>query len=531
MNNIRKLFLSAYLFLLFGLSAQQIITTQQVQNVMFKASRYMVEEVSTQGGYVWYYLPDFSRRWGEMEAYSSMIWLQNPGTISMGHLFLDAYKTTKNDFYYQSACKVANAIIKGQLDEGGWNYMVDFAGDESIQKWYKTIGKNGWRLEEFQYYYGNATFDDDVSSEAARFLLRIYLEKQDASFKPALSKAINFILQSQYPIGAWPQRFPLRYDFENKGHPDYTSYYTFNDNVIWENIQFLIQCYQSLGDKRYLEPILRGMKFYVLSQDSCGAWGQQLTTDMKVSGARTYEPAAYLPQTTCENALLLLKFYQFTGDTVFLHAVPKAIEWLENAALPEDKIEGERTHPTFVDIKTNQPLYLHRKGSNTKYGLYYMDDKDDHLLAHYYGKARIPLQTLKEEYSRISSLNKKELTLHSPLILKKDTRNIYYELTGFKKKDAVSEEMVLKIVKALDSKNRWLTTRAMISHPYIGEGKSQELTDKYDCTMVGDETDTSPYRDTTSQQYISTREYIRNMKILIRFLGASNSSPNQQKQK
>jgi hypothetical protein len=52
--------------------------------------------------------------------------------------------------------------------------MIDFAGDRSLKEWYNTIGANGWRLEEFQHYYGNDTYDDDVTSDAARFLLRMY---------------------------------------------------------------------------------------------------------------------------------------------------------------------------------------------------------------------------------------------------------------------------------------------------------------------------------------------------------------------
>ncbi len=168
---------------------------------MLEATRYMVEKVSTNGGYVWYYLPDLSRRWGEMEAYKTMIWLQHPGTISMGHLFIEAYQATGDDYYYQSARKAANALIWGQSQEGGWNYLIDFAGDRSLKAWYNTIGKNGWRLEEFQHYYGNATFDDDITSDAARFLLRMYLEKFDPAYKPPLDKAIHFILESQYPDG------------------------------------------------------------------------------------------------------------------------------------------------------------------------------------------------------------------------------------------------------------------------------------------------------------------------------------------
>src|SRR5581483_995235 len=173
--------------------AQHEPLSQQAEQAMFRATRYMADSVSTNGGYVWYYLPDLSRRWGEMEAYKTMIWVQD-GTVSVGHTLLDAYDVTGNEYFYQQAERAGAAMIWGQNREGGWNYMIDFAGDRSLKKWYSTIGKNGCRLEEFQHYYGNSTYDDDVSSDAARLLLRLYLEKLDPKYKPALDKAIDFIL-------------------------------------------------------------------------------------------------------------------------------------------------------------------------------------------------------------------------------------------------------------------------------------------------------------------------------------------------
>ncbi|WNH10436.1 pectate lyase [Thalassobellus suaedae] len=204
-------YLLLFIILIVGLKleAQEKTSKEQVLETMFKATEFMVEKASTNGGYVWYYMPDFSRQWGEMEAYKTMIWMQGAGTIGMGHLFLDAYRATKNEYYYEAAQKAAAAVIWGQSHEGGWNYMVDFAGDRSLKQWYNTIGKNGWRLEEFQHYYGNSTFDDDVTTDATRFLLRMYLEKMDPSYKPALDKAINFILISQYPNGGWYSKVPF----------------------------------------------------------------------------------------------------------------------------------------------------------------------------------------------------------------------------------------------------------------------------------------------------------------------------------
>ncbi|MBD0823749.1 pectate lyase [Aestuariibaculum marinum] len=504
------------------LNSQNRINPNLVLEAMLEATKYMVEEVSYNGGYVWYYLPDFSRQWGEMEAYKTMVWLQHPGTISMGHLFLDAYRVTKDEYYYSAAEKAASALIWGQSHEGGWNYMIDFAGDRSLKQWYNTIGKNGWRLEEFQHYYGNSTFDDDVTSDAARFLMRMYLEKMDPKYKPAIDKAIGFVLKSQYPNGGWPQRYPYVKGFETDKFPDYTPFYTFNDDVIWENIHFLMQCYLVLGEERFLEPIYRGMNFYKISQDEIGAWGQQLDMNMKTASARTYEPAAFLPRTTCENALLLIKFYKLTGDKMFLGGVPKAISWLEQIKLSENKVEGHRTHPTFLDAKTNKPIYVHRRGSNVVNGEYYMDENDSNLLSHYYGKAFVQLDYLKDEYQKVLKLSEAEIAQNSPLKPKQfqdsQTPQRYYDLNRYVYGFEVDEKQVSEVLSELDDANRWLTTRAYISNPYIGDPEYTIPTDEFATTRVGDEYDTSPYPNKTNQLFISTGTYIRNMKILIGYL-------------
>ena len=180
-----------------------------ILDTMKRAARFMSEEAAVEGGYVWQYLPDFSRRWGELEANPTMIWVQPPGTATVGHLFLDAYHATGDEFYYEAAKKAADALIKGQHPLGGWNYVIDTAGEESLKQWYGTVAANAWRLEEFHHYYGNATFDDAGTAEASQLLLRIYLEKKDRKYLVPLNKAISFVLESQYENGGWPQRYPF----------------------------------------------------------------------------------------------------------------------------------------------------------------------------------------------------------------------------------------------------------------------------------------------------------------------------------
>ena len=511
------------LFMSLQLSGQSETLVSKAEQAMLRATKYMVEKVSTNGGYLWSYLPDFSRQWGEMEAYKTMIWLQRPGTVSMGNIFLDAYKATGEEYYYLAAEKVAAAVIWGQSPVGGWNYMIDFAGDRSLKKWYSTIGKNGWRLEEFQHYYGNSTFDDGVTASAARFLLRIYHEKMDPSFKPALEKAIDFILESQYPMGGWPQRYPLKYEFGKKGHPDYSSYSTLNDDVTKENIDFLIQCYLILGREEFLDPIGRGMNFYLISQHGSGGWGQQYDEYLKPAGARTYEPEALLPSTTYGSAMSLLRFYEMTGERKYLVRVPDAIEWLEKTRLPDGQTQnGRYTHATFVEPGTDKPLYVHRKGSNVIYGYYYSDYNDDKLLSHYGGKTSVRIEELKEKYDSLNALQPLEVIKNALLLPSEFRENTtpqkFYDLNPDFFSFVPDETRVKKIINSLDSQDRWLTKRGMTSHPYIEDGQNQELTDEFASTHVGDETDTSPYRDNSGQEYLSTGTYIINMKLLMNFL-------------
>jgi hypothetical protein len=398
--------------------AQAQPARKDVEAVMKRATQFMVDKVAYRGGYLWNYLPDMSRRWGEMEARETMIWLQPPGTSSMGHVFLDAYHATGDEYYYRAAEQVASALIWGQHPSGGWNYVVDFAGDRSLRDWYATTGKNAWRLEEFQHYYGNATFDDQVTTDAAIFLLRLYFEKLDSRYKTPVDKAINFVLTSQYPLGAWPQRFPISQEFSKKGLADYSSYYTFNDDVSWENISFLMLCYEMLGEQRLLDPIARAMNFFLLSQQGQPnpGWALQYTLDLKPAAARTYEPLALATHTTASNLEHLITFYDLTGDTRYLARVPEGIDWLEKVKLATPDAAG-RTHPTYIELVTNRPMYVHRRGSNVVNGEYYIDYNPERPIGHYGQTRKIDTARLRKHHEDALKADVQTLAKNSPIAL------------------------------------------------------------------------------------------------------------------
>ncbi len=497
----------------------------RVEATMKRATQFMVDKVAYRGGYLWNYLPDMSRRWGEMEARETMIWLQPPGTSSMGHVFLDAYHATRDEYYYRAAEQVASALIWGQHPSGGWNYVVDFAGDRSLRDWYATTGKNAWRLEEFQHYYGNATFDDQVTTDAAIFLLRLYFEKLDSRYKQPVDKAIAFVLDSQYPLGAWPQRFPISKEFSKKGLADYSSYYTFNDDVSWENISFLLLCYQMLGDQRLLDPINRAMNFFLLSQQGqpSPGWALQYTLDLKPAAARTYEPLALATHTSAANIDHLLTFYEFTGDTRYLARVPEALDWLDKVKLAKPDAGG-RTHPTYIELGTNRAIYVHRRGSNIVNGDYYYDYDPARPIGHYGQTRRIDVTGMRKRYQALIAADVGELARKSPLTpgpgavaLPRYFADRYAAHVG----DDLHEQLA-RTMKSLNTTGYWPAALPQNSHPYGGDGKKTEVPGDFGMTHVGDETDTSPYNDGKTPA-ISTAEYLRNMNVLIQWLAQTGA--------
>jgi hypothetical protein len=513
-------------------------------DAMKRAAQFMNETVSYRGGYVWQYLPDFSTVWGEMEAKRTMCWIQPPGTPTAGHAFLDAHHATGDEIYYNAAYRTAKALVEAQHDAGGWNYIYDFAGERSLRQWYHTIGANGWRLEEFQHYYGNATFDDAGTAVSSQFLLRMYLERRDPRFKRAVQKAINFVLAAQFKggvaDGGWPQRWPVNPNAissmplpnpqqlpadaqQGMEDGDYTTMVTFNDDVAGENIKFLLMCVVGLGETRLVPYIHRAMEcLRRLQQPGPQAgWGlQHLATDRDgrpagaPAGARSYEPRSLATHTTQTNVQQLFNYFRLTGDRKYLERVPEALAWLESCRLTPQQIAdnpllgGGRTHPTFIELGSNVGRFVHRYGSNIWNGAYYFSADHRATPSHYSAGRNINIAGMQATYDQLNAMTDvqvAEMVARSPIHNKKPRAlPKYYSIREVDFADlyvgavmttpVVTEAQAQAVITDLGSKNHWLTPLPQVTNPYRGNGPSTPWTGtEYMSKHVGDIYDTSPY--------------------------------------
>ncbi|MFD7917803.1 pectate lyase [Streptomyces sp. NPDC059740] len=526
-------------------SAAETTRTGEVARAMRRAAVFMDEQVSYEGAYVWSYLPDLSATWGEMAARRTMCWVQPPGTPSVGHSLLDAYHATGDESFLHAATRTGHALVRAQLPVGGWNYVHDFAGEGALREWYATVGANGWRLEEFQHHYGNATFDDAGTATTAQLLLRLYLERRDPVFGAALDRAIGFVLRAQLSggpaDGGWPQRFPAFAGSVSRTHwpadrpswlptdirhgmedGDYTGHVTFNDDVLGENIKFLLMCAAALGRHDLHRPVLRAMAcLRRLQQPGPQAgWGLQHLTRAAggrpagaPAGARSYEPRALTTHTTQTNVRQLFHYFRLTGDHAYLERVPEAIAWLESCPLTaEQKADNPllagSTHPTFVDLGTNRPRFVHRFGSNIRNGAYYSDHDHRNTLSHYSAGRSVDTASLRATYEELMSLGRAEvaeLRARSPLTPGRPYALPRYfsirdlELTDLFRESTLTLPTVTAaeaagLVAGLGTRDHWLNPIGTTTNPYRGPASATPYDGTaYRSKHVGDLGDSSPY--------------------------------------
>jgi hypothetical protein len=267
------------------------------------------------------------------------------------------------------------------------------------------------------------------------------------------------------------------------------------------------------------------MNIYLLTQQGSPqpGWALQYTIDLKPAAARTYEPNALHTATTASNVEQLMSFYRMTGDTRFLARIPEALDWLDSVRLKEPR-QG-RNFPTFVEIGTNRPIYVHRRGSNVVNGEYYWDYSPEATLGHYSAFRNVNVEKLRREYEALKAMPVAQATKESPLLAKtaKPLPRFFVTggMTGSDLNAGSPKASTRDLIRSLNAQGWWPTPLVATSNPYRGPGSPTPATGDFRTTHVGDASDTSPYTTDSPVIGISTSAYIANMAKLIEALGGA----------
>ena len=358
---------------------------------MRRAAAFFRNEVASEGGYVYLYSSDLKHRQGEGVAGPLTIWIQPPGTPAVGEAFLDAHAATGDPFYLDAAHEAGEALVKGQLNSGGWYYRVELDPAKRGEFRYRADRKSakrppaerrdeaigGWDVWKKREHKDNITvIDDDTTPAAVRFLCRLdkALDHQDGPINDAALYALDSLCNAQHPNGAWSHnydRFPLHspdpahYPYLEASYPeqwsrtwtkDFTGGYSINDRVTLNMIKTMLVARDVYSEARYRAAAERGGAFLILAQmpDPQPAWAQQYDRQMHPVWDRKFEPPAITGLESQDALETLLLLHRKTGDRKYLAPIPRALDYLKKSRLPDGRIAR------FYELKTNRPLYFTR---------------------------------------------------------------------------------------------------------------------------------------------------------------------------
>ncbi len=418
--------------LLLGMAAFEAPPQASLRNdalqALKKAAEFYRTRVASHGGYVYYYSTDLKDRWGEGKFGPETIFVQPPGTPTVGMAFLKAHAATGDAFYLDAAREAAEALVYGQLESGGWTQVIHFAAANRMGKYRK--GKGG--------SWNTSSLDDGQTQAALEMLMRAdqALGFKHVEIHEAAQYGLNALLRAQFANGAFPQvwngpaepksaaraKYP-EYDWKTEGRvKNYWDYYTLNDGLAGTVAATLIEAHRVCKDEKFKAALERLGDFLVLAQmpDPQPAWCQQYSYEMVPIWARKFEPPAVTGWESQDVLETLIRISRHTGKKKYLEPVPAALAYLKKSLLPDGRAAR------CYELRTNKPLYM-----DERYQLTYDDSAAP---GHYGWKQPARLAEIEREYAGAAPAK-------APAA-------------------AGLEEEVRRIVKELDGEGRWVSTYA-----------------------------------------------------------------------
>jgi len=265
------------------------------------------------------------------------------------------------------AKRIAANILEEQSSLGGWPKNIDTTAPP-------TPGRD---LQP--------TFDNNATTDELRYLARMFNATQDARYRKAFEQGVDYILQSQYQNGGWPQRYPSGSGYER--------YITFNDEAMVRLMQFVREI-SSADAYRFVDADRRAkarqafdrgidciLKCQIKVDGKLTAWcAQHDENDFSPRPARTFELVSLSGSESVGIVQLLMSLNDPSPQVV--QSIESAVAWFESAqihGIRQEIVKDEKSPKgtnkvvikddsapplwaRFYEIGTNRPMFVDRDG-------------------------------------------------------------------------------------------------------------------------------------------------------------------------
>jgi PelA/Pel-15E family pectate lyase len=275
---------------------------------------------------------------------------------------------------------IADNILLFQKENGGWpkNYdmlaILTLAQKDSLIKAKSVL---------------NTTYDNGSTFTQITVLARIYSVTKEKRYRAAVLRGFDYLLESQYDNGGWPQYYPLE--------SNYSSHITYNDGNFEGIMELLRDIYDNKPEYAFLDDDYRGklrgayeraipciLKTQINDAGKPTAWCQQYDEiTLAPAWARKFEPPGICNKESADLVIFLMGIEHPQKEVV--EAIQNAVTWFEDSKIyntevkvvpapkvvtpfriseTDRKVVANSTAPPiwarYYELKTHKPMFCDR---------------------------------------------------------------------------------------------------------------------------------------------------------------------------
>jgi PelA/Pel-15E family pectate lyase len=330
----------------------------------------------------------------------------------------------KQEWYLShEAIRIANNFLLFQHSSGGWPKNIDMTKkfSEDDVNLIKQIQSNN-----IEHPINYITIDNGATYSQMRYLKIMFQTNGDKRFKKSFISGLDYLLNSQYKNGGWPQCFPLQNGYQDN--------ITFNDGAMIGVIELLNDI--SYADIDLVDSVRLYKSFNALDKGLQLILRTQIFSNLKFTGwCAQYDPISLSPVRGRSYELESINPYVTTGIINYLmkiknpgkeiiHSIQYAISWLKKSQINDFEIitnnnqlnntddakifsSKEQSYPLqiwarFYEIDSNLPIFSNRDGI-VQYSYSKLSDERK-INYEWYGKW--PIHLISSKYDKwLKSIN------------------------------------------------------------------------------------------------------------------------------
>ncbi|WP_438480307.1 pectate lyase [Oleiharenicola lentus] len=269
------------------------------------------------------------------------------------------------------AVDIARNIVLYQRESGGWTKNRSMIAPPPPEYFASTHHEDQ-----------RTTIDNGATTTQLHYLAQVVVAADDEKLRAAFFRGIDYLFESQYANGGWPQFFPLI--------DGYYTHVTYNDNAMANVLTLLRGVASGKAPYTFVDAARRAraamavekgvaciLRSQVKQDGKLTAWCAQHDEDtLAPAPARNFEPASLSGMESVGLVRELMKVSKPTPEIIT--AIESAIAWFESSSIAGLKIDrspgadgkreslavadanAPRSWARFYELGTNKPIYIGR---------------------------------------------------------------------------------------------------------------------------------------------------------------------------